>query len=179
MIGVLKIRKLLARCPDPPEDTLPEGCSDADLTGFEERTKISIPADLRTWLKVSNGPCVGPGGLFGIRPNRAYLCIESRLDIFPSWKTKKWIPVAGDGCGNYYLIPTLNDYGKGFPVVFVDTIASPDSPAYIVSSDIGHFLVSLLEQELGAGDWPFNEKSVVQHDPNILKFKCVKLPWSR
>jgi cell wall assembly regulator SMI1 len=179
MIDAKEIQNLLAQCQLPPEDTLPDGCSDADLNGFEERTRISMPHDLRAWLKLSNGPCVGPGGLFGVRPNRTGLGIESRLDIFPSWKVRKWIPIAGDGCGNYYIVPTLNDYGKGFPVVFLDTMDSRDSAAYIVSSDIGHFLVSLLEQELGASDWPFNEKVVVERDPRILKFKGVRLPWSR
>jgi hypothetical protein len=61
--------------------------------------------------------------------------------------------------------------------LFVDTSSSSDVASYIVPSDIGHFLVSLLEKELGKEGWPFNEKSVIESDPQICHFKGVDLPW--
>jgi hypothetical protein len=178
MIDVPRIRELLSKVPRPPEDAIPEGASESQCDAFQRRTGLRLPHDVRDWLKISNGPCVGPGGLYGIRPARSDLDIESILEIFPSWRESKWIPVAGDGCGNYYLIPTQQEYGTGYPVLFVDTSSTPDAPAYIVASDMGRFVVALLETELGAEGWPFNEHDVTKSDPQITRFKGLALPWA-
>lgn len=178
MLDADRIKTLLSKVPSPPGERLPEGTTDAEIHSFVDRTGISVPDDLAAWMKLSNGPCVGPGGLFGIRTQRSHLDIESCLDIFPSWRHQKWIPVAGDGCGNYYVVPTQGEFGDGFPVLFIDMSLADDSPAFIVASDMGHFLESLLETELGDRSWPFDERAVVERDPNILSFRDVKLPWS-
>src|SRR5581483_128991 len=104
--------------------------------------------------------------------------METYLGMFPSWKVRKWVPVAGDGCGNYYVIPTQGEYGSGYPVLFIDTSSTSDAPSFVVSSDIGHFLVALLEKELGAAGWPFNENYVTKADPRITDFSHVPMPWS-
>jgi hypothetical protein len=90
---------------------------------------------------------------------------------------KKWIPVASDGCGNYYAVPTNGEFGPGFPVVFIDSIASTDSPAYIVASGVLKFVRFYLEDELRLTQWPFDREEVVRCDPGILTFSGVKLPW--
>ncbi len=177
MIDAPRIQELLCKVPKPPEELLPHGIGDVECDDFEKRTEIDLPEDAREWLKLANGPCVGPGGIYGIRPSRAHLDIESFFLSFPSWKARKWIPIAGDGCGNYYIVPTQHEYGRGFPVLFFDTSSSVDEPSYIVASDIGHFMLALLEKELGKEGWPFNEKAVVQSDPHIVAFKGVDLPW--
>lgn len=178
MIDVKRIRQLLARAPRPPEEVLPEGASDGDCDAFEQRTGIRLPDDVRQWLQVTNGPCVGPGGLFGIRPRRAHLDIERYFGMFPSWQRQKWIPVAGDGCGNYYVIPTQGEYGRGNPVLFVDASSTYDTPSFIVASDIGHFLVGLLEKEIGMNGWPFDENYVTKTDAEITRFVGTPLPWT-
>ncbi len=177
MIDVCKIRQLLAQAPRPPEEGLPGGITDVECDAWEQRTGIHLPTEVRQWLKISNGPCVGPGGLYGIRPQRSYLDMEACLDRHPSWKIRKWIPVAGDSCGSCYVIPTQQEYGNGYPVLFVDH-CEPDAPAYIVASDIGHFLVSLLAKETGVQGWPFNESYVTKADPEITRFVGVPLPWT-
>jgi len=172
------ISELLAEVPKPPGEGLPPGLADADLQAFSERTGIPLPPDFAQWLKFSNGPCVGPGGVFGIGTSRSALDIESYLTIYPAWKLKKWIPVAGDGCGNYYLLATQGEFGPGFPVFFVDTSASSNSPAYIAASDIEHFLIFLLEKELGRTRWPFDRATVAEQDPMVFHFQKVPLPWA-
>lgn len=179
MLDVELIRDLLSRVPSPPEQALPAGISDEDLAGFERRTSISLPNDVRDWLAITNGPCVGPGGLYGVRSRRRDLDIETFLDLFPSWRAHKWIPIAGDGCGNYYVIATQSEFGSGFPVLFIEPSVSTESPSYIVASGIGMFLVFLLESELGVRGWPFNEKYVSCADPEITRFVGLPLPWSR
>jgi hypothetical protein len=176
-MDVVKISELLIRVPREPGTSLPGGVLDAELAAFSSRTRIAVPDELKVWLKLTNGPCIGPGGLFGIRTLRSSMDMESYLELYPAWKKKKWLPIAGDGCGNYYIMPTQYDYGRGFPVLFVETSISGDKPAYIVASDIEHFLMFLLEQELGSKAWPFDREAVTKKDPNILQFVGVPLPW--
>ena len=177
MIDAYAIQTMLAKVPKNPDDPLPSGLQDEDLDGFAQRTGIVPPPDLRAWLKICNGPCVGPGGLFGIRKASLHLNIESYLDLFPFWKRAKWIPIAGDGCGNYYVVPTQGEFGRGVPVLFIDTHESSESPAFVVASDVGHFLAFLLEFELGNRSWPFSERAVTDKDPAILDFAGAPLPW--
>ena len=177
MIDTARIMELLEKVPQPPEEPIPVGVSDKECDDFEIRTGITLPAGLRSWLKVSNGPCVGPGGLYGIRPQRSYLDIESHLAMYPCWISKKWIPVAGDGCGNEYIVPTRGEYGDGFPVLFVETSYSTDVPSFIAASDFGHFLVLLLEEELQKTGWPFDMQRLLNMDPQITKFSGVPFPW--
>lgn len=179
MIDTDIIRELLAKVPKNTDEPLPGGLRDEDLDGFAKRTGIVPPPDLRSWLKVCNGPFVGPGNLYGIGKAKDFLNIEHKLDIFPSWKVAKWIPIAGDGCGNYYVVPTQGEFGRGFPVLFIETLDSRESPAFIVASDVGHFLVFLLEYELGNRSWPFSEQAVTDKDPDILGFSGVALPWEK
>jgi hypothetical protein len=176
-MNIQRIKELISRVPRPPEEGIPEGITDAELNSFEERTGIALPEDVREWLKVANGPCVGPGGLFGLGEIHKHFNIYSFLEMYPCWKKKKWIPIGGDGCGNYYVVATQREYGEGFPVLFVDTLVSPELPSYIAASDIGHFLIFLLERELGNMAWPFNEKVVTTNDPGILHFTGIPLPW--
>ena len=82
MIDRRKIRELLVKAPQPPEDTLPNGLSTADCDAFEQRTGIRMPDDLRQWLVIANGPCIGPGGLYGICPRRPHLDMEGLLARF-------------------------------------------------------------------------------------------------
>jgi hypothetical protein len=178
MQNVSTIKKLLAKVPRPLEDEIPDGVSDTDLAKFERRLGFPAPDSLREWLRISNGPCVGPGGLFGVRPRRKHLDIELLFKTFPIWKAKAWIPIAGDGSGNYYVVPTEHDFGPGFPVLFIDTAESPDEPAYIAASDVEHFLIALLQRELGSEGWPFDKQIVLQSDPQIVAFDGVPLPWA-
>ena len=96
-----QILELLYQVPRPPEESVPLGVTDEELAQFEERTGLVVPAMLRSWLSLTNGPCVGPGGFYGIHPLRSHLDIEGYLSQFPDWKKREWIPVAGDGCGNH------------------------------------------------------------------------------
>lgn len=177
MIDKQIIQQLLAQVPRPPEEEIPSGTSDRECNAFEQRTDIFLPDEVRQWLKITNGPCVGPGGLYGIRPQRSHLDMEAFFEIYHSWRNRKWIPIAGDGCGNYYIIPTQAEYGIGYPVLFVDTSSPFDVPAFIVASDIEHFLIALFKKELGEKGWPFNENYVTKTDPGIISFVGISLPW--
>jgi len=176
-----RIITLLKRLPMPAESSLAPGASNEAIELFSRRTGIVLPEDVREWLRLTNAPLVGYCALLGIGVEDG---IEEILDRYPEWKQRYWLPIATDGCGNYYVVPTKRDFGEGFPVLFIDTMADRNSPAYIVASDIGRFLLFFFEDQLkdhsltfNTESWPFNKEQVTKEDPAIVKFKNVRLPW--
>jgi len=176
MADFQQIRDMLARLPQPTDEALPSGTTDEVINGAQTAMGVRFPESFREWLKISNGPCVGPGGMFGVQTQRRSLDIEELLTIYPEWRTQ-WIPVAGDGCGNYYVMPTATDAGIEPPVIFFDTTESTKKPAYVVASSLPHFLVFLFEEELGESYWPFRKERVLAVDPDLKPYKDVPLPW--
>jgi hypothetical protein len=172
-----QILELLRQVPRPPGDSIPLGVTDEEIAQFEERTGLVVPAMLRSWLRLTNGPCIGPGGFYGINPIRSHLGMEDYLSRFPHWKRRKWLPVAGDGCGNHYIIPTQNEFGLGYPVVFVDVGRAADSPSYVVASDLEHFIVGTLQKEIGDTGWPFSRGKTLAFDPRLSDFRAIPFPW--
>lgn len=169
---------LLAKVPAPPNEDTPPGATESDIAGFEERIGLRVPTKLRAWLLASNGPCVGPGGVFGIEPRREALDIERLMALRPIWHEKGWIPVAGDGCGNYYVVPCRGEFGEGEPVMFIDTMEDDSVPAYIAASDMWRFLRFLFKKELNESKWPYDRDEVLKADPDIVTFRDVPLPWN-
>lgn len=172
-----QISALLDQVSRPPEDSIPSGVTDEEIAQFEERTGISVPTTLRSWLRITNGPCVGPGGFYGIHPLRSHLEMEDYLIRYPDWSKRQWIPVAGDGCGNHYIMPTQNDFGAGFPVLFIDVGKAVDSPSYVVASDLEHFIVGILRKEIGDTGWPFHQDNTLTFVPGLSEYHGVPFPW--
>jgi hypothetical protein len=75
-----------------------------ELVAGAARLGHPLPAALAAWLSVCNGAAIGPGGVFGQRPDERFLDIVSVRERHPGWRRQGWIPVAGDGCGNYYVL---------------------------------------------------------------------------
>ena len=172
-----EVEVLLREVPGPPGEPIPAGASPRELDDLETGRGFRIPPLLRIWLATSNGPCVGPGGIVGINTKRRIQDVAIVLDRHPPWKEDWWIPVAGDGCGDYYVVATRNEFGPGEPVLFIDTHEDPATPNYIVASNVWQFLRFLFLDELDRTKWPFDETEVVAADPEILSFSGVTLPW--
>jgi cell wall assembly regulator SMI1 len=175
MITIDDVVSLFPRLEKPPGETIPSGLLKDDLDRFEQRTEIELPSSFRSWLMTTNGPCVGPGGIVGIGTTRDLQDLECIYDLYPTWKEKGWIPIAGDGCGNYYVL-THGEYNIE-PVVFVDVMENSDEPAFVVASSLWQFLDFLFRKDLGKSRWPFDEAEVVATDPNIIRTQFV-LPWN-
>lgn len=173
-----QIAELLFQVPRAPEETIPPGVTADEVAQFEERTGIKLPTVLGSWLNMTNGPCVGPGGFYGIHPFRSCLDIEELWTRHPIWKKSRWIPVAGDGCGNHYIMPTQNEFGCGYPVVFVDVGVSVNLLSYIVASNLEHFIAGILRKELDHTGWPFTRDETIAFDPRISEFHSIKYPWT-
>ncbi len=140
--------RLLPLVPISPEDKLPEGATAQQLRDFEQRTQFRVPHQIEDWLLFCNGPNVAEGGVYGIRPDRPFLDIESHLAYEPEWRKNKWLPVAGDGCGNYYVAVLDPDDLTSCPIFFVDHEVDYDELNHQIASDFWTFLHWLFRREL-------------------------------
>jgi hypothetical protein len=136
--GLADLRRLAIRAVRAPEGDAPEGASAAELAVLSDRLGRSLPLALRSWLSVCRGAAIGPGGVFGQRPDRPDLDMPRIGDLFPEWRMLGWLPVAGDGCGNYYVLALDGTVG------FVDTMSDPGKLERHVSGDLLSFMTDLL-----------------------------------
>ncbi len=171
---------LLPLLPLAPKDRLPLGATPEQIDAFQRRIGINLPTQLLEWLSICNGPCIARGGVYGIRRDREFLDIESRLSSLPSWCGNNFLPVAGDGCGSEYVLSVTPVAGLN-PVFFVDHEDEGvlEEPSYAVASSLWHFLHFLFREELGDEEWPFDSHKVLSVDPEILKVENRLLAWNR
>jgi hypothetical protein len=168
-----EIRALLSRPALLSKPGVPSSGAEAP----EPDADSAMPAELLEWLAIVNGAHLGQGGLFGLGAPEAYLDIAFHSSLYPAWRAKGWIPVAGDGCGNYYVLLAGHDRGKGNPVLFVDTSDDTDAGNYLVASSLFQFLRFYLEAAIDRTAWPFGKAYVLERDPAILDFPELALPW--
>jgi hypothetical protein len=90
---------LVAGAVRAPEEESPQGAGPAELHSLTARLGCGIPSALRACLSVCKGAGIGPGGVFGQRPDESSPDMAWRRDLFPEWAELGWLPVAGDGCG--------------------------------------------------------------------------------
>jgi len=139
------LRGLVAGAVRAPEEEAPRGASQPEIDSLQAKLGCAIPPTLRAWLSVCRRAGIGPGGVFGPRPDRPYLDMAQRRDAFPAWAEQGWLPVAGDGCGNCYVLTADST------VSFVDTMKDPGRIDRQVADDLLSFMTGLLtgDQDLG------------------------------
>jgi len=59
-------------------------------------------------------------------------------DMFPQWRELGWLPVASDGCGNYYVLARDGTVG------FVEPISDPSTINRCAAPDLLSFMTGLL-----------------------------------
>lgn len=174
-----RVLDLLGRVPRPPEAPPCAGASKEQLSALEGELGYAAPSSLVAWLSLCNGIIAGPGGLYGSGPTDDFLDIGSVLRIHPDWQLKKWLPVAGDGNGNQYVIDASRAHLDADAVYFVDVSENAMELAYIVGSNLELFLVFLLDRETGVQGWPFDAHYVLARDPGIASVdSSALLPWN-
>jgi hypothetical protein len=139
------LRGLVARAVRAPEEEAPRGAGPAELGSLRARLGCAIPPVLRAWLSVCRGAGIGPGGVFGPRPEALPLDMAWRRDLFPEWAKLGWLPVAGDGCGNCYVLIPDGTVG------FVDTMKDPGQVDHRAGNDLLSFMIGLLTGDQAAG----------------------------
>ena len=161
----------------PTGEDMPKGLSDQELSSFENRSGIRLPNVFQDWLKVTNGPCIGLGGMVGIDSRRSIQNIEDIYMRHSNWPANGWIPVANDGFGNFYVL--LHEVSGLEPVAFIDCNIDPERISYVASSNLWTFLrfyFSGESKDIEDSQWPFDKNEVLMNDPDILKSQ-LPLPW--
>lgn len=177
-----EILTLLARATVPPEHRTITGATEEQLARFEAETGMTLPPELREWLRMCNGSYAGQGGINGVGVVD-FLCIDSNYQWHPEWKENGWFPIAGDGCGDEYILAGKLGGGASHPVFFIDHESDMVEPDYLVASDLWHFLYFLLRddeeyRQTEESHWPFDQEFMLVNDPDILRYQgVISLPW--
>lgn len=186
-----EVWELIQQLEYDPEHPEIEGATEDEILAFEERNNFMLPDELREWLKMCNGARIATG-LYGIQKGRdnQSLIIESEFESFALWKKKGWIPLAGDGCGDYYILATRSKVLDTHPVFFIDHERSYYQPQYVVASGVWTFLKMLFKEEVQHEShrddddydhdfpWPFDEEWVLKEDPALAYYEGeVPLAW--
>ena len=127
------------KVPLPSGPRLCPPATDEMIHSFTVRTGIAVPLDLRDWWKTCNGARVA-NGLWGIDNGDSNRNVYSLYDTFGVWRDLKWIPIAGDGCGNYYVQVATEVFKKHNPILFVEPLLGPENAQYVVASGVWQFL---------------------------------------
>lgn len=128
-----------------------------------EPTTGTVSPTAEHLFDIQNGAIAGPGLLLGADTDNPDLDISFNQSLWPEWPEQRWLPVATDGVGNAYVVTSDED---------------PGSLAYVGASSLVHFLVFLLDKELGERRWPFDADYVTEQDPAITSAPGAPLPWA-
>ena len=143
-----EVRAMLPLLPLAPEDKLPAGATAEQIQHLQKDFGVSLPSQVVEWLSFCNGPCVAQGGVFGVRPDRKFLDIITHVEDNPYWRQSLWLPIAGDGCGNYYVLSLDSSSPEVCPVFFIDHEVDHDELSHQVAPDLWHFLHWLFKDDL-------------------------------
>jgi hypothetical protein len=117
----------------------------------------------------------------GICPERQFLDIEARYRRYPHWRDRGWIPVAGDGCGNHYVLDTTVTTRTGHPILFLDHERSVeqvcDTADHVTASGLWPFLRYNFLDEIHAAYDLFDEQEALSQDPGLADDVGVPRPW--
>lgn len=129
-----------------PGASFPGGADDAEIADLREAVGVPLPPELEEWLQVCKGDVIGPGGLYGVRQPGGATSIASMLELFPGWRERGWLPVAGDGNGDYYVLLTAGELAG--QVGFVDQ-CDYDVLDHVVAGDLWTLVRNLLLADAG------------------------------
>ncbi len=156
---IKRLRMKLQRFKKTGKYTILDGISEEVVTEKFAQENLDLPDELRIWLGLCNGiggfkksiP-VAFGVVYGTDPNPR-LGLNMFFTPGDSWERNGWIPIADDGCGNYYaLVPQGEEDRKQYVVAFFEASSSRDAlhdtPTYISCYDCLSFMNLLLLEEI-------------------------------
>jgi hypothetical protein len=159
---------------------IPQGGGEDEFKDIATYMLVEDIAELAVWVSISTGPIPISQPLMGFSVDQNQNDsnhYKNVLSTYPEWRRRKWVPIAGDGCGNYYLYPLMNDFNNRRPIFLVDVSKSTITPYCAVASHLFHFLVRLLESELNREDYAFTRDKVLRQDVKIQQISSLAMPW--
>lgn len=167
-----EVLRLAEVVPREPGTLLPPGATDVEIDLIVTLHGVRIPPEVRDWLRFTNGPKIGFGGINGLED----FCRVYRYRT--TFKERLWLPLGTDGCGCDYVLALESEDKPLRPVYFVDPYSSGlDTPTYAVASGFWPFLRFMFRHELGERGWPFDAAFVLASDPDLARVKGAPLPW--
>ncbi len=160
------LRELVAGALRAPEEEAPRGAGPAEPDSLQARLGGIIPPVLRAWLQVCRRAGIGPGGVFGPRPDRPSLDMAQRGNLFPAWVEQGWLPVAGDGYGNCYVLTADGTVG------FVDTMKDPAGDRQ-VAGDLLSFMTDQLADDQDPAEPAPDQQGSRQNDLSAADPGCA------
>jgi len=161
----------------------PPGATGEQVAALGQRLGLASPCELQGLLLLCTAPQVGPAGILGIAPTQPFLDLETILGQHrdDGWADRGWLPIAGDGCGSYYVMATQASSATGHPIYFIDE-RDYTSAVHVCASELWQFLRFLLTAERLAEDeydtyWPYNKSRVLADDPALAGITTPPLPW--
>lgn len=169
-----EVIRLAGIVPREPGTSLPDGATDGQIAAFPILHRVTIPPEVQTWLRFTDGPRIGPGGVYGLKD------FKDVYKYLPEFRERLWLPLGTDGCGDYYVLALDSEDRPLRPVDFIEPYSSLEgyeAPTYVVASGFWRFLRFLFREELGERGWPFDAAHVLAADPELAHVRSAPLPW--
>lgn len=100
----VRVLALLETAARAPGYEIPAGVDSALLEQYLRLAGLRPSAQWLAWVSLTNGPRVGPGGFYGVGTISADTDVQEYLTAHPELLRMKLLPVAGDGCGGFWLL---------------------------------------------------------------------------
>ncbi len=162
------------------EGTIPVGASVKQIEAFERRIGLTLPPTYKNWLSRFNGAPIGPGGIYGVDCPYMYWDLESNQNADkPRICRTGWLEIAGDGCGNSYVLAAKGGFDLLEPIFFQQALfhRSEHKATFIAASNMLAFVAGLLLREMEVFHWPFDREKTLQLDPEIGIARGIQFPW--
>jgi cell wall assembly regulator SMI1 len=156
----------------------------ADLILIEKKHDVRLPGEMKEWFSLCDGADINPGGLCRLFDDRpGFTSIDWWMANQPEWRQSGWLPIASDGCGDYYVVLSQMRVGPmgTSPVAFIDQ-SDYRKLDYVTASGLWKFFWFLFERELLFQDnretyWPFDKEKVLRIDPALAECDGLIKPW--
>jgi hypothetical protein len=180
---------VLSRCPLPSRTEKPRRVVPEGILALEGRLAGMLPPELMEWLPRAGSAAPDDAGSV-----ESFNTFEMMMDFFRTsllerisppaivegvrkwmedWLERRWLPIAGDGCGDYILL-VEHSPGRRI-VVFWDQSNGYDEYDYVYASNLWHFLAGALKEP--HEDWPFKREATLAFDPGMGELKGVRFGW--
>ncbi|HLO99918.1 MAG TPA: SMI1/KNR4 family protein [Fimbriimonas sp.] len=155
--------------------TPPDAEAVAKRLRYEQELGFPFSPQLALWIDRFGADMLGPGGLSEVDESNDPQGLLVRTTAHPEWVEMGWVPVAGDWCGNYYVVDTKL---PSEPVYFIDSYEDVGVPAYVAASNFRLFVDLFSKHDRGElpFHWPFAKTDTLTLDPE-LELISAPMPW--
>lgn len=156
------------------------GASPPALERAMRRWDLPLDGVLREWFEFCNGVSIGPEALYGLEQSEPDLDVDVRRSLGVGWAEAGWVPVAGDGFGNSYVVDMAGKTVQSHQaVIFVEAV-DPLEPVYAIASNMWTFVEKYVRRdEPGSSGWEvWDLTSAMRSDPELADVRgVVPMPW--